>query len=234
MQKVSLIPRELPYDVNEQYKYLRTNIQFCGADKKVILFTSAVPGEGKSTTTLELAKSMASLGKRVLLIDADLRKSHLKHELVDMNELKYGLSHFLSGMVTLGEALCETDDPYLNIIFAGPVPPNPSELLSAHRIAPMVEWARNKYDYIFIDTAPLTAVIDAAVVAPVCDGAVLVIEAENIPYRMAQSVVTQLKNTGVNILGVVLNKVDFANSENHKQYYKRYGYRKYYNYEYGK
>lgn len=232
MQKVSLIPRELPYDVNEQYKYLRTNIQFCGADKKAILFTSAMPGEGKSTTTLELAKSMASLGKRVLLVDADLRKSQLKQELANPTNVKYGLTHFLSGMVTLGEVLCETNIPYLNMILSGPVPPNPSELLSANRITPILNWARSQYDYILIDTAPLTAVIDAAVVAPVCDGAVLVVEAETVPYRMAQSVVGQLKNTGVAILGVVLNKVDFTNSENHKQYYKRFGYHKYYNYDY--
>lgn len=230
MQKVSLIPRELPYDVNEQYKYLRTNIQFCGAENKVILFTSTIPGEGKSTTTLELAKSMASLGKRVLLVDADLRRSTFKHELVDPQSVQYGLTHFLSGLVTLADVLCETDVPYLNMIFAGPVPPNPSELLSANRITPMLEWARTKFDYIFIDSAPLTSVIDAAVVAPVCDGAVIVIEAEKVPYRMAQNVVRQLENTGIRILGVVLNKVEFNVADGHKHYYKKRGYR-YYSYE---
>lgn len=235
MPKVSLIPHELPYEVNEQFKYLRTNVQFCGTDNKVILVTSSVPGEGKSTTTLELAKSMAELGKRVLLVDADLRRSMLKHQLVNPRELEYGLTHYLSGLVTLAEVVCETDDPYLNIIFAGPVPPNPSELLSANRITPMLKWARSKYDYVFVDAAPLTAVIDAAVVAPACDGAIIVVESEKIPYRMAQSVVQQMEATGCKILGVVLNKVNFRTETkySHYRYYKKYGYEKY-KYEYKK
>lgn len=234
MQKVTLIQRDLPYDVNEQYKYLRTNIQFCGNEKKVILFTSTMPGEGKSTTTLEAAKSMASIGKRVLLIDCDLRRSYLKYETTDPKSVKLGMTHFLSGQASLGEVLCNTNNPYLKLIFAGPVPPNPSELLSANRITPLLEWARSKFDYIFIDSAPLTNVIDAAVIAPSCDGAIIVVESGKTPYRLAQNVVRQLLNTGCPILGTVLNKVDFA-AEGHHGYYKRYSYKydRYGKYGYG-
>lgn len=224
MQKVTLIQRDLPYDVNEQYKYLRTNIQFCGKDKKVILMTSTMPGEGKSTTTLETAKSMAAVGKRVLLIDCDLRRSYLKHETTDPKAIKMGMTHFLSGQASLGEVLCDTNIPYLKMIFSGPVPPNPAELLTSNRITPLLEWARTKFDYIFIDSAPLTSVIDAAMVAAACDGVIIVVESGKTPYRLAQSAVKQLETTGCPILGTVLNKVDFA-AESHHGYYKRYGYK---------
>lgn len=234
MQKVTLIQRDLPYDVNEQYKYLRTNLQFCGSDKKVILFTSTMPGEGKSTTTLEIAKSMASIGKRVLLIDADLRRSFLKYETTDPKAVQLGLSHFLSGQSSPDGVLCDTNIPCLKLIFAGPVPPNPSELLSAHRTTPLLEWARGKFDYVFIDSTPLTTVIDAAIIAPSCDGAVVVVESGKTPYRLAQNVVRQLLNTGCPILGTVLNKVDFS-AEGHHGYYKRYSYKygRYGKYGYG-
>lgn len=241
MQKVSLIQRDLPYELNEQYKYLRTNLQFCGADNKVILFTSSIPGEGKSTTTLELAKSMAEFGKKVLLVDADLRRSMLKHQTTAPREIECGLTHYLSGLAPLKDALYETDDPMLNIIFAGPVPPNPSELLSANRMAPLLEWARSKYDYVFVDAAPLTAVIDAAIIASCCDGAVVVIEAEKIPFRMAQAVTAQLRNASCPILGVVLNKTSgiskakrYGTGYHYVRYYSRYGYYKKYGYHYKK
>lgn len=241
MQKVSLIQHELPYEINEQYKYLRTNLQFCGTENKVILFTSSIPGEGKSSTTLELAKSMAEFGKRVLLLDCDLRRSMLRHHTTAPKEIEHGLTHYLSGLVPLKDVICETDDPMLNIIFAGPVPPNPSELLSASRLSPLVDWARTKYDYVFVDTAPLTAVIDAAIVSSVCDGAVIVVEAERIPYRMVQSVASQLKSSNCPILGVVLNKVNpnarkhrYGNMYHYYRYYGRYGYYKKYGYQYRK
>lgn len=241
MQKVSLIPHELPYEVNEQFKYLRTNLQFCGAENKVIMFTSSIPSEGKSSTVLELAKSMAEFGKRVLLVDADLRRSMLRHKTTAPKEIEHGLTHYLSGLAPLKDVIYETDDPMLNIIFAGPVPPNPSELLSANRLTPLLDWARSKYDYIFVDTAPLTAVIDAGIVAGACDGAVIIIEAEKIPYRMVQSVVMQLRNSACPILGVVLNKVNaaarhkrYGSMYHYYRYYNRYGYYKKYGYQYKK
>lgn len=108
MQKVTLKPHELPYQINEEIKYLRANIQFCGDDKKVILFTSSVASEGKSTITLELAKSMAQMGKRVLLLDTDLRRSMLKHQVVNRETVKLGFSHYLSGMANLEDVLYST------------------------------------------------------------------------------------------------------------------------------
>lgn len=225
MQKVELLSQELAYEVNEELKYLRTNIQFCGTDKKVIMFTSSIAGEGKSTVTLRLARSLCELGKNVLLVDADLRRSMLKHEITDPKAVQYGMSHYLSGMVALNDALTETDDPRLYILFAGQVPPNPSELLSGKRVDSLLTWARGQFDYILIDSAPLGTVIDAAVLAPKCDGTVIVVEADRIPYKTVQNVAQQLGDAQCPILGVVLNKVNYHSGRKYySHYYRKYGY----------
>lgn len=225
MQKVEFISYELPYEVNEELKYLRTNIQFCGTDKKVLLFTSSVAGEGKSTTALRLAESLCELGKSVLLIDADLRRSMMKHKLTAPKNVQYGLSHYLSGMVPLTDVLCETTNSRLYALFAGHIPPNPSELLSSKRVDAMLKWAREQFDYVLIDSAPLGTVIDAAVLAPKCDGAVIVIEAERVPYKTVQSVITQLGDANCPVLGAVLNKVNYRSGRKYySHYYRKYGY----------
>lgn len=225
MQRVKLKEHELPFEINEELKYLRTNLQFCGPDKKVILFTSSIANEGKSTTVRYLGKAMTELGKRVLLIDADLRKSVMKNQLQDSKEYQFGLAHYLSDMATMGECICATDNPRLYMFLAGHVPPNPAELLASSRMVKLLEWARSQFDYIFVDTAPLNAVIDAAVVAPLCDGAILVIEAETVPYRIVQNVTNQLQSSGCSILGVVLNKIPKkAGRKYYSRYYQKYGY----------
>ena len=202
----------------EEYKSLRTNIQFCGADKKVIMLTSCTPNEGKSTTSLQLAISLAELGKRTLLVDADLRRSVLVGKLVVEGGETLGLTHFLSGQAELQDVRYATDVPNLHIINSGPFPPNPAELLSGELFQQAVEAFRDVYDYVIIDTAPLGTVIDAAIVAKVCDGAVMVIEAGGVNYRFVQDTVSQLEKSGCPFLGVILNKVDSKKLE-----YGRYG-----------
>lgn len=226
MQKVNFKPRELPYQINEQIKYLRANIQFCGDDKKVILFTSTIAGEGKSTLTLELAKSLAELGKRVLLIDGDLRRSTMKNQFINRDSAKQGLSHYLSGLIKLEDALCVTNEPVMYAVLSGPVPPNPSELFAGSRMKSLMEWGKSQFDYILVDTAPLGVVSDAAVLATRCDGAVVVVEAGKVPYRAAQGVVQQLNDANCPVLGVVLNKVENAvgRSYKYRAYNKGYGY----------
>lgn len=224
MQKVTFKPRELPYQINEQIKYLRANIQFCGDDKKVILLTSTTANEGKSSLTLELAKSLAELGKRVLLVDGDLRRSTLKNQLISRDSAKLGLSHYLSGMAGLDDALCVTNEPVMYAMLAGPIPPNPSELLAGRRLNKLMEWGRSQFDYILVDTAPLGVVSDAAVLAPVCDGAIVVVEAGKVPYRAVQAVVQQLRDADCPVLGVILNKVENAPGRRYKYNYKKYAY----------
>lgn len=222
MQKVSFKPHELPYQITEQIKYIRANIQFCGDEKKVILFTSTTASEGKSSLTLELAMSMAELGKRVLLVDADLRRSTLKSKVANREAVRLGLSHYLSGLANLDESLCVTDEPVMYMLLAGPVPPNPAELLAGRHLDALLDWGRKQFDYILVDTAPLGTVSDAALLARKCDGAVVVIEAAKIPYRAVQGVVQQLRDANCPVLGAVLSKVENASSRNYK--YTKYAY----------
>ena len=222
MQKVNFKPHELPYQITEQIKYIRANIQFCGDEKKVILFTSTTASEGKSSLTLELAMSMAELGKRVLLVDADLRRSTLKSKVANREAVRLGLSHYLSGLANLDESLCVTDEPVMYMLLAGPVPPNPAELLAGRRLDALLDWGRKQFDYILVDTAPLGTVSDAALLARKCDGAVVVIEAAKIPYRAVQGVVQQLRDANCPVLGAVLSKVENASSRNYK--YTKYAY----------
>ena len=172
MKRVTLKKRELSYARTEELNTLRTNIQFSGVDKKIIAVTSCLSGEGKSTITYQLAGSLAELGKRVLLIDADMRKSVLVNILENGNVDK-GLSHYLSGQCSLSEAVYATDISRLHILFAGPTPPNPTELLSGELFRDTLESFRDIYDYILIDCAPVGMVIDAAIIAKSSDAAMI-------------------------------------------------------------
>ena len=163
MKRVTLKKRELSYARTEELNTLRTNIQFSGVDKKIIAVTSCLSGEGKSTITYHLAGSLAELGKRVLLIDADMRKSVLVNILENGNVDK-GLSHYLSGQCSLSEAVYATDISRLHILFAGPTPPNPTELLSGELFRDTLESFRDIYDYILIDCAPVGMVIDLSLI----------------------------------------------------------------------
>lgn len=210
------------YRTNESFKSLRTNIEFSGEDNKVIAITSCTSSEGKSTTSLSLAISLAEAGKKVLFIDADLRRSALVGRCHVTQEVK-GLSHFLSGQGELGEVLCKTNERGLGIIFAGPVPPNPAELLGSKKFEVLLKEARTIYDYVIIDTPPLGSVIDSAIVATVSDAAVFVIAANTISYKFARDVKEQLEKSNCKILGVVLNKVDMKQNKYYGKYYGNYG-----------
>ena len=133
--------RKLGYASEEAYKSLRTNIQFCGKDVRVIGITSCIPNEGKSSIAVNLAQSIAQAGKKVLLIDADMRKSVLMGRYRIKKALN-GLSHYLSGMAELDEVLCESNIDGMYMIISGPVPPNPSELLSSETFKKLIREAR--------------------------------------------------------------------------------------------
>lgn len=204
--------------IRESYKALRTNLQFCGRDIQVIALTSCYSGEGKSTVTMNLALSLAELGKKVLVIDADMRKKVNAGRYIKGKNLA-GLSDLLSGMASLKDALHMTQRENLHIIFAGSYPPNPVELVSSRSFASLLEETRRVYDYVLIDTPPLHPVIDAAVIAPLCDGTVLVMGDGMVGSREARNVVSQLKKSGGKILGVVRNRVHLS-----KPSYYGYGY----------
>ena len=229
MQKLVINKREMPYDVNEAMKLLRTNLQFCGKDKKVIMITSTLADEGKSTVSINLCRSLAQLGSRVILLDADMRKSVLADRYTKEKNLP-GLSHLLSARSGLEDVLMETDMENFHMILAGRVPPNPAELLSGARMHKLIEICREEYDYVIVDCPPINLVVDAAIVAPLCDGIVMVVSSGNVPYRLAQGALDQLQATGCPVLGAVLNMVDQKNEKYYyrKGYYSKGYYQKYY------
>lgn len=222
MQDVVLKNTYEDHYASEAYKTLRTNIEFSGSDNKVIVLTSSTPNEGKSTVALGLAVSLCDNGKRVLFVDADLRKSVLigRHRVT--KEVK-GLSHYLSGQAEMNDVVCRTQEPGLFVIFAGVVPPNPSELLGQKQFEQLIDRAREMYDYVIIDAPPLGSVIDAAVISRVCDASVFVVAANTVSYKYVRSVKEQLEKTGCPIIGVVLNKVDLKNNRYYGKYYGHYG-----------
>lgn len=218
LNTVAFKVNDLPFNVAEEIKLLRTNIQYSGADTKVIFLTSADQSDGKSTISFELARSMAELGKKTLFLDTDMRRSDM-HNRMDGTRPQ-GLSYYLSGQAELEAVLCRTNIDNLYSITAGRVPPNPAELLASKRMKTLMDWARENYDYIIVDTPPINLVADAAVVASMSDTSIIVIKANKTPRKAAQNVIKLIEKTECPILGVVLNQVADSGSG----YYKKYGY----------
>lgn len=219
------------YRVKEAFKTLRTNVEFCGGEVKVIAITSCTPNEGKSSIAVELAKAFAEAGNKTMLIDADMRKSVLVGR-YKTGAVKQGLTHCLAGKTKYTDVICETNIKNLYITFAGPVPPNPSELLGDDKFTSIIHALRESFNYVILDTPPLGSVIDAAVASKSCDGTVLVIEHNAISYKFAQKVKEQLEKAEARILGVVLNKVEMSSKGYYGQYGRYYG--KYYGKYYGR
>ncbi|MBR1876593.1 MAG: CpsD/CapB family tyrosine-protein kinase [Lachnospiraceae bacterium] len=230
MVNVSLNKLEkLSFRVNEAYKTLRTNIRFSGRDIKVIALTSTIPNEGKTSVSMNLARCFAEDGKNVLLIDADIRKSVVAAR-YERNIEVPGLTHYLTGQAGINDIVCNINEVInLYMIFTGVSAPNPSELLGTDRFKQMIELMRENFDFVIIDCPPLGSVIDAAVVAESCDGAAIVVECDNVSYRMIQRTKEQLDKANVHILGAILNKVPVRTG---KGYYGKY-YGKYYGRYYG-
>ncbi len=161
-----------------------------------------------------------------MFVDADIRKSVIAGRYkVDGNT--FGLTHYMTGQRMMEEVICQTDIKNMDIILAGPVSPNPTELLGGPLFAQLLEEQRDNYDYIIIDAPPLGSVIDAALIARYVDGAIIVVESAVISYKMLQRVKEQLEKSECRILGVVLNKVDMEHDAYYGNYYGKY-YGKYY------
>jgi capsular exopolysaccharide synthesis family protein len=216
------------YFYEEAIKTLRTNLQFSGKSNKVVLLTSVHSNEGKSDISFNLAVELGKAGKKVLLIDADIRKSVYKSR-YNIKEETQGLSQYLSGQVEqIDQVVCKTNYDNLYMILAGPYAPNPTEMLGDEQFGQLLKAARQVFEYVIVDTPPLGTVVDAAVIAQYCDGALMVIESDSTSYRACQKVKNQLERSGCKILGAVLNKVS---SKGRSSYYSRYG--RYYGAYYG-
>ncbi|EFM11931.1 capsular exopolysaccharide family [Paenibacillus curdlanolyticus YK9] len=205
--------------ISEAYRTLRTNIQFSSVDEpiKVIMIASAQAGEGKTTTVTNLAITYAMEGKRVLLIDADLRKPSL-HRMFDLSN-RIGLTNLLAGQFHLSEVEQATLVDNLTVIPSGPVPPNPSELLGSQKMKQLLAELKNQYDMILIDTPPNLAVPDGMIISANCDGVVLVVQAGKVKRDMVRKAKTNLDHVNARILGVVLNNVERKQTEGYYYYY---------------
>ena len=189
----------------EHYNALRTNIQLSGNNLKVISVSSVKPGEGKSTTSTNIALAFARAGYKTLLVDADIRNSVMSGVFKSREKIT-GLTDFLSGTTDLSHGLCDTNVDNLFVIQAGPISPNPTALLQSENFDTMIDTLRKYFDYVIVDTAPIGMVIDAAIIAQKCDASILVTAAGETKRRDVLKGKEQLEQTGVPFLGVVLNK----------------------------
>ena len=227
MKKVTMnLPEIKDYRLTEGLNQLKTNLAFCGKDIKVITMTSSVPNEGKSSVSFDLSKTMAEGGKKILMVDADLRKSVLAAK-YHIQGIDKGLSHYLTGQAEIEDIIYETETEGFYLTVAGPLSPDPTSILDSEQFQKFIDKVREDYDYVIIDAPPLGVVIDAVIIGKYCDGAVLVIEQGVIKRKVVQDVIKQLKRGGVRILGAVLNKVDerigaYGNYE-YKYSYSYYG-----------
>jgi polysaccharide biosynthesis transport protein len=216
---VHLLPRSA---VAECCRSIRTTLMFMYADQpeKTLLVTSSGSQEGKTTTAISLATTMAQNNARVLLIDADLRRPRIHRSFEISSHI--GVTSILSGKLSMKEAVQHTVVDGLDVLPSGPILPNPAELLQTEKFADLIKEANEKYDWIIFDSPPLDAVTDAAVLGPQVAGTVVVVRGETTKRDRIQSVVRQLSSVGTNLLGAVFNSVDLNTG--------KYGYSNYYYY----
>lgn len=207
---------------SEAYRVLRTNLQFMGLDKplKRILVTSAIPSEGKSTVAANLAVVFAQAGSRVCLVDADLRQPRMA-KLFGVENWR-GLSNLVVGQGELEEFLQSGPEQGLSLLTSGPVPPNPAELLGSLQMGAVLRELSDRFDVVVLDSPPVLAVTDAAVLAPKVDGVILVAEAGRVARQQVVQARNALKAVNGRVLGTVLNKVKLRYREGY--YYNDYGY----------
>lgn len=239
-QKNAIITgKKIPFAIIEAYKNIRTSIDFLLADeeKNTFTVTSANAVEGKSTTSSNLAVAFSQLEKKVLLIDADLRRASI-HKKFNI-ENKSGLSNVIINEAEFEDVVVKVK-PYLHILTAGKLPPNPSELLGSKRFEEFLNKASEEYDYVIVDTPPLNVVTDSMLVAPLTGGVVLVVRDGYTPHYSIEKAIADIEFAGIKILGAVMNGVNAGNKKNYiyrktgnESYGKyRYGYNKY-GYKYG-
>ena len=222
--------------LREAYKTLRTNVNFALADReagcKVILVTSAMQSEGKSLTALNLAISLAQTDKKVLIIDCDLRRPKLGR-LLNVSA-GTGLSNLLVDAAYMDVTILAHEKHGIDMILAGDIPPNPSELLSSVRMQKLLEALKERYDYIILDSPPVNMVVDAVVLSPQCDGVLFVVRAGSSERGAVVHAIEQLEYAKAKVLGFVFNGMTAESGVGYGKYryrqyrgYGRYGYGKY-------
>ena len=223
-QKKIMWPEDLPFNASEAIYQLRTGILYSSKDVKTIVVTSAFENQGKSFISFHLAYSLSQVGKRVLLVDTDMRKSVLQRRM-GLEGVKLGLSEYLSGNAEVGQVIYDVGIPNMHVLFSGKLVTNASAFLSAKWLRTLCDSVKDSYDYIIFDTPPVGVVGDAAIVSSVCDGTLLVIENGVTKKKTLCQIAAELEKVDTNILGVVQNMVG---SKKDSSYYGKGNYGYYY------
>ncbi len=223
MKQVSLRERDvLDYSGKEALNSIATNLTFVGRHMNKFVLTSCVASEGKSSLCMQLMLNLAQRGNSVVMVDADLRASFLMSRLrFEQDGAIQGLVHYLAGYCELDQALYQTDVEGAYIIPIGNTVANPLPLLDSQDFGQMMKELSDKFDYVLVDAPPIGVIIDAAVVAKHCDGAVFVMEYGKRSKREVLDAVQQLEQSGCPVLGCVINMVT-VKSLAEKSYYKKY------------
>lgn len=206
--------------ISECYRGIRTSIQFSNLDQdmKVINVTSAMQNEGKSTVIANLAVNFANLDKKVLLLEGDLRNPSV-HRMFNISNIN-GLTDVLLNNKAFADCVHCTEVKNLHILTCGPIPPNPSEILSSNKMKEFITSLKEYYDYIFIDTPPIGIVTDAGIISTYSDGCIFVVGSKQCDIEMAKYAKERLEKVGANIIGAVLNKFEAEGSSyNYYNYY---------------
>lgn len=217
-----LIKDTTAFSVREAYKLLRTNIMYSSADanSKTIVVSSPEPGAGKSTTTLNTAITFAEAGKKVLIIDADMRSPQIHRALGVDNQV--GLSTVLVGAAELHRAIRPCKDKNIDILTSGKQPPNPSELLSSEKMNSILEEVSKEYDYIFIDTPPIILVSDALILSKITSGIIIVVRENSTNHKMIKESLDRISMVQTKVLGLVLTNDKVRLSKKNHYYTSAY------------
>lgn len=212
------------YACQEAINSLCTNLSFFGDEKRVIMFTSAKPSDGKSFVSLHVARTLARLGHRTVLLDADLRRSQVvsTYGLSVVEGKACGTTHYLAGKCELNDAIYETNIPDMHIMPVGRTVSNSLALLTTARFRSLMEHLRQQFEFIIVDAPPVGTIIDAAEIARSCDGTVMVIRYNAISRKEAVEAKEQIERMGCPVLGTVLNAVEFDSLSSKKYYNKSY------------
>jgi polysaccharide biosynthesis transport protein len=218
-------------NISEAYRSLRTSLQFSGTENniKTLLVTSSEPSEGKSSTVYKMAQDFAALGRKVLVIDADLRRPQL-HRLYNLpNTL--GLSNLLSNVVRQGDVMqlfYQTGNEHVTFLSSGTIPPNPVDLLASQKMGALLKYCSRVYDLIIIDSPPVLGLADAPILSRQADATLMVVASQGVSRKSAKSALTRLRSAGGKIVGAALTKFSVDKVEyNYNYRYMQYGYHSY-------
>lgn len=203
----------------ESYKTIRTNLIYtlAGADERLVAITSTTPSEGKSTTAANLVVSIAQTNTSVLAIDADMRRPSLSKLFKVPNT--YGLSQILSKQAVFEEVVKSEVKPNLSLLSSGPIPPNPSELLASPEMKELLAKVSQKYDYVIIDTPPVSLFSDSQIISGIVTGVIIVAKYKAIQYKDLNKTAEEIKSVGGKVLGVIVNGVNGYSKSKSGKYY---------------